>query len=253
VSADRSSGLIESARSRDDTMDDYNRLLATLEHLDERGLVLTLAAFAEECLGALLSAFMLRNKAAEKLLEGFNAPLGTLSARIQASFALGLITDEQYGDLERLRRTRNEFAHSWRAISLDNQKLSMLIDGIAYCPYSPFPPTRKAKLQVSLSWLLLELRVNANQLVTNRRSVNVIGFHLVPGLSGPIDQQIAQINRELADIEDELADAVGNKREFLLLVRRNWVVRLGYVERAAPVERRADLIAIREELVRRLS
>lgn len=253
MTVEHQSGLFGSERSREDTMDDYNSLLATLEHLDERGLVLTLAAFAEECLGVLLGAFMVRNKAAEKLLEGFNAPLGTLSARTQASFALGLITVEQYGDLERLRKIRNEFAHSWRPMSLDDQKLSLLIDGIAYCPYSPFPSTRKDKLQNSLSWVLLELRVNANQLVTNRRSVNVIGFHLVPGISGPIDQQISQIQRELADIEDELADAVGNKREFLLLVRKNWVVRLDYVERATPVERRADIIAIREELVRRLS
>jgi hypothetical protein len=77
-------------------------------------LVLSLAAFAEEALGALLKAFMTPSEATAQLIEGFNAPLGTFSSRIKAAYAIGLITKEQFLDLERLRKIRNEFAHSWK-------------------------------------------------------------------------------------------------------------------------------------------
>ena len=54
-----------------------------LEKLDERALVLSLAAFAEEELRDLIKAYLMPGEAANKLLEGFSAPLGTLSARIR--------------------------------------------------------------------------------------------------------------------------------------------------------------------------
>jgi hypothetical protein len=81
--------------------------------LDERGLILALAAFAEEALGDLIKAFMIPGSPAKQLLEGGNAPLGTFSARIKMAHSLGLVTKRQYADLDRLRRIRNAFAHNW--------------------------------------------------------------------------------------------------------------------------------------------
>jgi hypothetical protein len=46
-----------------------------LRNLDDRGLVLSLAAFAEDALGSLLREFMIPSEATKQLLEGFNAPL----------------------------------------------------------------------------------------------------------------------------------------------------------------------------------
>jgi len=67
----------------DPTFGEINLLLRTLRALDERGLILVLGAFAEESLAELLKVYM-RPGASKPLLEGFNAPLGTLSARIGA-------------------------------------------------------------------------------------------------------------------------------------------------------------------------
>jgi hypothetical protein len=47
-----------------------------------------MAAFAEDILGRLIGAFLLNVKAAEELIYGFNAPLGTLFSRIKAGYAL---------------------------------------------------------------------------------------------------------------------------------------------------------------------
>ena len=50
---------------------------------------------------------------AVELLEGGNAPLGTFSARINACYFLGLISDDEHHDLNQMRRIRNAFAHDF--------------------------------------------------------------------------------------------------------------------------------------------
>ncbi len=49
--------------------------------------------------------------AAKRLVEGFNAPLGTFSTRNTAAFSLGLISEREFKEIEILRRIRNRFAH----------------------------------------------------------------------------------------------------------------------------------------------
>jgi hypothetical protein len=94
---------------------------------DRLNLVLCLASFAEEALGRLLIGYLREPKQAKELVEGFNAPLGTLATRIKAAFAMGLISREQFEDLEILRRIRNEFAHNWEEVSLEHGDLKSLV------------------------------------------------------------------------------------------------------------------------------
>ncbi|EET1893609.1 hypothetical protein FK741_005263, partial [Escherichia coli] len=112
---------------KDNLFNDLNKLNGYLDSLDERGLILSLAAFSEDALGKMLLTFMLDNKASKELIEGFNAPLGTFSSRIKACFSLGLITEGQYKDLELLRKIRNKFSHSWENISIEDQDISQQI------------------------------------------------------------------------------------------------------------------------------
>jgi DNA-binding MltR family transcriptional regulator len=108
-------------------LDELNSLLEVVDSHDDRGLVLSLAAFAEDTLGRLLIAYLREEKQAKELVEGFNAPLGTFSARIKVAFSLGLLHREQYDNLEILRRIRNSFAHNWQGISFDRNDISALI------------------------------------------------------------------------------------------------------------------------------
>jgi hypothetical protein len=89
-----------------------------LETNDERALALSIAAFLEESLERLLTAFMQDVSASKDLLDGFNAPFGTLSAKAKAAYALGLISANQYADINTARKIRNEFAHRWTGVSL---------------------------------------------------------------------------------------------------------------------------------------
>lgn len=76
-----------------------------------RGQVLISMGFLEQQLRDILLAFMLDVPQAQNLIESNNAPLGTLSARITACYALGLVSDDEHHDLNQLRKIRNDFAH----------------------------------------------------------------------------------------------------------------------------------------------
>src|SRR5262245_34226785 len=90
-----------------------SRLMQLANGQHDRVLALSVASFAEECLGRLLKAFLRDVKPADALLQGFNAPLGTFASRIKLAYAMGLLTDAQFKGLELARKIRNEFAHTW--------------------------------------------------------------------------------------------------------------------------------------------
>ena len=89
-------------------LDDLNRE-------SERGAVLISVSYLERQLKEIVSAFLCDGEASERLLERFNAPLGTLAARAAAAVALGLlISRREYRELETIRKIRNQFAHEHR-------------------------------------------------------------------------------------------------------------------------------------------
>jgi mannitol operon repressor len=92
----------------------YRALLATLKQLNsetDRGVALVVTSLIDKLLGDALAAFLINNDSAHALLVGFNAPLGTLSTKIAACHALGIIADDEMRECHLLRRVRNAFAH----------------------------------------------------------------------------------------------------------------------------------------------
>ena len=66
----------------------------------------------EETLGALLKAFFVQDQAViDELMTASNAPASSFSARTRLCRAIGLISDETFRDLERVRAIRNQAAH----------------------------------------------------------------------------------------------------------------------------------------------
>jgi DNA-binding MltR family transcriptional regulator len=58
-----------------------------------------------------IEARLVKHPSVAKLTTGFNAPFGTFSSRIVGALALGLISADEYHDLEIIRGIRNDFAH----------------------------------------------------------------------------------------------------------------------------------------------
>lgn len=239
----------EEKAKEDEVFGDLNRLNQIMGTLDERGLVLALAAFAEEALGDLIAAFLIEGAPASTLLEGFNAPLGTLSARIKMAYSLGLVTKPQYDDLERLRRIRNEFAHSWEPVSFSDQKIAGHISALHFNSlHEEFPETPQEKVQTSLGVLLMELRSTTNQMKKHGRRACLIGQHLISGVVGDLDMQLNKCRMRLTNLAEELQSATGDRRRFLLAIRHGWQGKLEIVRLQAPPERKHEISSLQAEL-----
>lgn len=86
--------------------------LDVLNSESSRGGVLVAAAFLENLLFKIIQAFLIEGKPQEQILSGFNAPIGSLSAKIALAAALGLISERERRECKLKRRIRNKFAHN---------------------------------------------------------------------------------------------------------------------------------------------
>ncbi len=111
-------------RPRD--VDDLNSFVRELELETDRGLPLVGAALIDDRLQETLRSFFCECRASGRLLDEGDAPLGTLSSRAQVCYALGLIDDFEFAEIDLIRKVRNEFAHAKHGVSFQNEKVAGL-------------------------------------------------------------------------------------------------------------------------------
>lgn len=104
----------------------FSKFLKEFQGETDRGAALVGAALLDEQLLELLKSHLLKKKQSKELLEGGTAPLGTFSARIKASYCLGLITDLEHKELQLIRKVRNEFAHHVHGLSFKDDAITSL-------------------------------------------------------------------------------------------------------------------------------
>lgn len=165
--------------SSDPVFGRVNRLMHIARSEDERGLVLSVGAFAETALSNLLLTYLQDCEEARQLIDGFNAPLGTLAARIKAAYALGLLTRQQCDDLNRIRKIRNEFAHNWEGCSLTDSRISSHITALNPSRIdADTASTPRDKLYATTSCILVELEYLRSDLSKRNRRVPIVATHL---------------------------------------------------------------------------
>ncbi|MGO8468352.1 MltR family transcriptional regulator [Rhizobium leguminosarum] len=157
----------------------FAQLLGLLQQQDERGLILSVASFAEESLRRLILAYMRDVKSAGKLIDEFGAPLGTFSSRIATAYALGLISDRQFSDLEHLRQIRNGFAHNWAGVSFETPTIkghiADLSEAEGYVDVNAEP--RFDKVRRTMSLLIAQLELLAERIKKLDLRLKPIGAH----------------------------------------------------------------------------
>jgi len=94
-----------------DHLADFRQLLDELNAESPRGGVMVACATLDDLLAKTIAARLIDDANAGKLLDGFNAPLGSFSSRIVAAFALGVVSRLEFDDLQVIRKIRNDFAH----------------------------------------------------------------------------------------------------------------------------------------------
>ncbi|HBN9510204.1 TPA: transcriptional regulator [Pseudomonas aeruginosa] len=217
-------------QTEDCVFGEFNQLNRYLNDLDDRGLVLSVAAFAEDSLGSLIKAYFRPVKTTSELIDGFNAPLGTFSSRIKISYSVGLLGEQQFNDLERLRKIRNLFAHTWKPITFEDKRISEHIRKLNYSNISEkFPESLREKFVSSMSGMLIELRSAAGQLEKKGKKLEVVATRLIAGFSGDYRNQMDSARKILEDIIRGLSSKDKEEGIFYFLALHRLSERVMYI------------------------
>lgn len=103
-------------------INELNSFLKEFQNETDRAAAILGVAYLEDVLSQLFKKIFINN---EKFIEenvlgdSRNVVLDTFSKKIATSYALGLLREKEYKDLEIIRRIRNKFAHSMKHLSFE--------------------------------------------------------------------------------------------------------------------------------------
>lgn len=102
----------------------FEEVWKSLKNESVRGGVIIAAAVIEEQPEELLkNRLVLCCEERDALFEGVNAPIGTMSSKIELSYRTGCFNSKLRKSLHILRKLRNEFAHLSHDISFETQSV----------------------------------------------------------------------------------------------------------------------------------
>lgn len=108
--------------------DQFNKLL---EKESNRGVALISVAILDDLIEKLFRSQLLRDEKYKKTLIDkifkVQGPLSSFWSKTLLARALGLITSDDFNDLELIRKIRNEFAHSFEDTNFDSQKIRQFV------------------------------------------------------------------------------------------------------------------------------
>jgi mannitol operon repressor len=133
---------------------EFTEFLAEFNKETERGAALAAAAFLDDLLGRIIFNFLIPNDSGHSLVDGFNAPFGTLSARIAACHAMGLISEDEFREAEIVRKVRNEFAHKVK-MSFENDRVRSLCANMKFS----VPGEKSARWQFTSASVVLVMNL----------------------------------------------------------------------------------------------
>lgn len=161
-------------KSEPETME-LSEFLSEFNKESDRGAVLSAAAVLDDWLGNILREFFADNKSGKDLISGFNAPLGTFSAKVTAAHALGLIQDNEFREITIIRKIRNEFGHSWRGVSFECDKVVNLVNQLPWCGPSEYEKNSKSRARFNsvIAILLADLMWRSRLVKKEQRLVKL--------------------------------------------------------------------------------
>lgn len=115
----RDSGFEEADLARD-----IFTLQRTLRRETDRGCALTAGAYLDEMLQRLLERYFRDERSVVEQFFAASGVLSSFSAKIDMSFALGLLDDHTRAALHLVRRIRNEFAHISSGLSFREERIA---------------------------------------------------------------------------------------------------------------------------------
>lgn len=144
-------------------------LRVSLNPETDRGCALMVAAFLDHKLQELLTALLVNDPKVVSALFGHSGPLGNFSARIDASYALGLIGPNIRRDIHLIRKVRNEFGHSHHTLTFSDDRIRNRCNELFHFKYiEDTADPRKMFVKTAISILAL---INSELRNTKHRSI----------------------------------------------------------------------------------
>lgn len=142
------------------TAEDLAIFVEELRRESDRGLALVTTALIDNLLRDTLVSFFCKSQSNEYLLDNGNAPLGSLSARLHTSRALGLIDEFEFTEINLLRKVRNKFAHAKHGLNFSNE----IVRGFCSSLQSDLPegvhfPTNEPRFRFTNASVCIVLRL----------------------------------------------------------------------------------------------
>ena len=113
-------------------IEDLGKFLNNFNKESDRGAVLLAASIIDEWLSEILCNFLKADNVTNELIFGFNAPLGTFSARTKMAYSLSLIEKNEYDEINIIRKIRNEFGHNWQGVDFESPKIKKECDKLGW-------------------------------------------------------------------------------------------------------------------------
>jgi hypothetical protein len=137
---------------------EFTAFLDELNRESARGAVLVSSSMIDGLLRRTILSFLIQREGTEKLLDGFNAPLGTFSARILTAVSLGVISETEYQDCQVIRNIRNAFAHDVN-VSFENSAISDACSKLMLSAkdYDDVRVDARGRFTTAAVWLILNL------------------------------------------------------------------------------------------------
>jgi len=100
----------------------------------DRACVILGGAGLDVALYNLLKKFFINDKIVEELIgvNNGNAPLGTFSSKVKVAYCLGLISEDNYRDLQYVRKIRNIFAHKLQGFSFETNQIKSWVGNLIF-------------------------------------------------------------------------------------------------------------------------
>jgi DNA-binding MltR family transcriptional regulator len=116
---------------------DFKGLIEEFKSESDRSAAIVGSAYLDTKLAEYIASFLVNDSTeVNKLLGiqrdkvGIETPLGAFGARIRAAYCLGLLTRQQYHDLQTIQKIRNEFAHGLHGLSFSDEWMTTQCRGL---------------------------------------------------------------------------------------------------------------------------
>jgi DNA-binding MltR family transcriptional regulator len=164
------------------TYGNFQELLAETKLEGDRACALILAANIDNRLRDLLMAFFVEmsNNQKDALFKG-NGALSTFSSVTRVAFASGLLSNDEFNDINIIRDIRNLFAHQEQGWSFSTEKVAQLCKSLKmpttlraeHPELAPNVQKPRASFEVTAASLVLLLMSRAGEASRSKRTVHV--------------------------------------------------------------------------------